>query len=300
MKAPSPTFNAVLRAVALLIALALPCLAVAKTPVPAEVAVDCPETVAEGEPFFVSLSAEIPVEFVTIRWLDRELQPELWWEAGRTTASVLLGMGMRERLADGAPTLRVLFHTAKGTRELEQTVCRAPKAYPEQHLDVDSRYSELSEEDLARHERERADVRAALGGAQGEKRWHVPILRPVAGEVTSDFGLRRFFNGEPKKPHSGVDLAAARGTTVRACADGEIVLTGGHFFAGNSVYIDHGQGVVSMYFHLSEIVVLAGQGVRRGDVIGRAGSTGRVTGPHLHWGLSILGQLVDPLLLLGD
>jgi murein DD-endopeptidase MepM/ murein hydrolase activator NlpD len=120
---------------------------------------------------------------------------------------------------------------------------------------------------------------------------------PIVGEFSSPFGLKRFFNGEARDPHSGLDIAAAEGKTVYSPADGKIVQTGDYFFNGQTVMIDHGQGIISMLCHLSKINVVMGQMVQRGVAIGKVGHTGRATGPHLHWGLSINNARVNPLLV---
>ena len=256
-------------------------------------AVDCPAEVSEGEPFQVALSVDADAGEIVVRWLGAEIRPPLRRGGGRATGLVLLGIGMRERQEGDVHLLEV----EAGGEIFSQNVRRMDKAYPEQHLEVERRFTELSESDLARHQREKATVRAVLDGVSAQRRWSLPLLRPVSGETTSDFGLRRFFNNEPKQPHGGVDLRAADGTPILACAAGRVALTGDHYFAGLSVYLDHGEGVLSMAFHLSEILVEEGQELRRGDVIGKVGRSGRVTGPHLHWGLSLQGQLVDPLML---
>ena len=121
---------------------------------------------------------------------------------------------------------------------------------------------------------------------------------PIRGEFSSPFGLKRFFNGEARDPHSGLDIAAAEGKTVYAPADGMVAQTGDYFFNGQTVMIDHGQGVISMLCHLSKINVIIGQTLKRGDAIGKVGHTGRATGPHLHWGLSINNARVNPLLVI--
>lgn len=122
---------------------------------------------------------------------------------------------------------------------------------------------------------------------------------PVNGRLSSPFGLRRFFNGEERNPHSGLDLAVPKGTPVKAPADGEIILIGDYFFNGKTVFIDHGQGLISMFCHLSVIDVQLGQQVKRGEIVAKVGATGRATGPHLHWNVSLNDARVDPAIFIG-
>ena len=119
---------------------------------------------------------------------------------------------------------------------------------------------------------------------------------PVAG--SRSFGLRRVLNGEPHAPHAGLDVAVPSGTPVRAAAAGTVINTGHYFYAGNSVFVDHGQGLITIYLHLSHIDVKAGDTVERGANLGAVGATGLVTGPHLHWGVLLNGDYVDPGLFL--
>ena len=183
-------------------------------------------------------------------------------------------------------------------RKLEFSV--AGKKYAEQHLKVQNkRHVNPEKEDLERIDREKARIDTALGTYTPGR---VPELRmrpPVPGERSSSFGLRRFFNGEPRNPHSGMDIAAPSGTPIRAPSPGRVLDAGDFFFNGNTVFVDHGSGVVTMYCHLSRIDVKRGDEVDAGEVLGLVGATGRVTGPHLHWGLAVNRAMVDPALFLG-
>ena len=127
---------------------------------------------------------------------------------------------------------------------------------------------------------------------------NVDFIRPVSGVDTGRFGLRRVINGQFRNPHSGMDIAAATGTPVQATAAGRVLHTDDFFFSGNTIYIDHGEGVISMYGHLSKITVNIGDEIHQGDIIGEVGSSGRATGPHLHWSVYLNGTAVDPALFL--
>ncbi|MFN7990158.1 MAG: M23 family metallopeptidase [Thermoanaerobaculia bacterium] len=187
----------------------------------------------------------------------------------------------------------------QGVRE-SATLRVLPPPYAEEKVTVDPRKVKLSEKDLRRVERERKEI-APVFSLRTEPVFSLPFAPPLAkAPAPRNFGMRRVFNGEPRSPHGGADYRAATGTPVLATEKGLVVLVGDHFFAGRSVFVDHGGGLVSMYMHLSKIGVKAGQRVARGDVLGLSGATGRVSGPHLHFGLKWRGARVDPSLLLGD
>ncbi len=172
-------------------------------------------------------------------------------------------------------------------------------AYREQRLTVRNRsYVTPDPEQLARIGHERKIIDAALGDFRLVDTDGVGLLAPVAGPRSSSFGLRRFFNDQPRSPHKGMDIAAPEGTTVTAPRPGVVTATGDFFFNGNTVIVDHGQGFVTMYCHLSEIAVDEGEQLATGETIGAVGATGRVTGPHLHFGTYLNGTAVDPELLL--
>ena len=173
-----------------------------------------------------------------------------------------------------------------------------PYAYREQHLTVARAYVDLTEEQLHRAGRERKIIDGALTNWRDVDLSDLSLIEPVAGRRSSSFGLRRFFNEQPRSPHKGMDVAANLGTPVIAPGDGTVTATGNYFFNGNTVIIDHGQGFVTMYCHLDEIGVEEGQRLTTGMPIGKVGATGRVTGPHLHFGTYLNGTAVDPALLL--
>ncbi|HEX4870197.1 MAG TPA: peptidoglycan DD-metalloendopeptidase family protein [Moraxellaceae bacterium] len=176
------------------------------------------------------------------------------------------------------------------------------KAYPEQHITLPTgdKHVHPGPEELARYEREAKEQQAVYRRFEGGAAPWPRFRQPTAGAPNPSFGRKRFFNGEERQPHLGMDIAAPEGQAVVAPADGVVVQTGDYFFNGRTVMIDHGQGLVSMLCHLSEISVAAGTRVAAGDRIGRVGRTGRATGPHLHWTVSLNDARIDPLLVLPD
>jgi murein DD-endopeptidase MepM/ murein hydrolase activator NlpD len=172
-------------------------------------------------------------------------------------------------------------------------------SYREQRLTVKNQsHVTPDEEQLARIGRERKIIDAALNSWRDVPIENVALAVPVTGPRSSSFGLRRFFNDQPRSPHKGMDIAAAEGSAIATPQDGVVTATGDYFFNGKTVIIDHGQGLVTMYCHLSKIGVEEGASVSSGELLGAVGSTGRVTGPHLHFGTYLNGTAVDPALLL--
>lgn len=173
------------------------------------------------------------------------------------------------------------------------------KRYAVQHLTIaNQRQVDPTAEDLVRINREKELIDHAFATWTDEPADDLQFDLPAAGRFSSSFGLRRFFNNQPRQPHSGLDIAAAEGTPITAPASGTVIEIGDYFFNGNTVMIDHGQGLVSMYNHMSRVDVTKGEHLARGQVIGAVGKTGRVTGPHLHWTVSLNNARVDPMLFL--
>ena len=191
---------------------------------------------------------------------------------------------------------RVTVNAADGRRELQFDV--GYKQYASQSLKVPPRQVNLSKADLARVARERVRIEHALGSFSEPPPESLHLPQPVPGPRSSSFGMRRIFNGESRNPHSGMDIAAPAGSQVSVPIAGTVVDTGDYFFNGNAVFVDHGRGLVSMYCHLSAVDVKPGQRLSAGARIGAVGMTGRATGPHLHWGLSLNRVWVDPELFV--
>lgn len=173
-----------------------------------------------------------------------------------------------------------------------------PKQYASQSLKVRPAQVNLSAPDLARSDAEHLRMDRVLSEWTNREPSKLQFAPPVPGIRSSSFGLRRVFNGESRNPHSGMDIAAAAGTPVHVPAAGKVVDIGDYFFTGNTVLIDHGRGLITLYCHLSAVDVQIGQQVEAGTVLGEVGMTGRATGPHLHWAISLNRVWVDPALFL--
>jgi murein DD-endopeptidase MepM/ murein hydrolase activator NlpD len=199
--------------------------------------------------------------------------------------------------AEAGSRLTVEVARAAGRRDTAQIRVEA-KRYPEQHLKIPAERADLSPTELEQFERERERLLQLLRTFSDARPASLDLLAPARGRRTGSFGLRRFINGEPRNPHSGLDIAAPAGTPVVATAPGRVIDTGGYLFLGNTVILDHGQGLISLYSHLRRIDVRTGDSVAAGSGIGEVGATGRATGPHLHFSVYLNAASVDPAIFL--
>lgn len=270
-------------------------LAHASAPVTPVVAmtVESPENVARGDAFLVTASVGSPMLKMTFEWMGKQhVVPTVTTSSlgGRAYARMLLPVPMD---AEGASQTLVI--KAGGMKPVTRQVAIITKDRPVQKLTVDKKFTSPPVAEKARIAEDRRKVAEVVARYTPKQDWTLPLLRPVAGDISGQFGLRREYNGVTKSIHRGLDMRSPAGTPVPAIADGEVVLADGLYYSGNAVYIDHGLGVVTSYMHMSELMVEHGQKVKRGDIIGKVGSTGQSTGPHLHLGLMVLGTAVDPV-----
>ena len=218
-----------------------------------------------------------------------------WRDDPQGPSRALIGVDLDQRPGDS----RVVVQRGLG-QSCAVVLSVKAVAFPEDHLTVPQRFVELSAADQARSAREAARLAALFQAPTTERLWHGPFQVPIEdGKRSSSFGRRRILNGQPRSPHTGVDLGAPAGTPVHAMQRGRVVLDDDLFFSGRTVIVDHGLGLFSFYGHLSESRVQPGRLVDAGEVIGLVGATGRVTAPHLHWAVRIGNARVDGLDLVG-
>lgn len=261
-------------------------------PAEASPVLDLPDRVARGDAFLVLASSPQPVQRFTFSWGGKDYAADAVREGEQWQAVMLLGVPLEEKKASRTLTVR------DTTGRASAKIAVFDRKRPVQKLTVDKKYVSPPPEVMSRIKEDRRKVARALAIYSSHRRWTAPFVRPVDGGVSSLYGLRRVFNGQPRGFHKGLDLRSPEGTPIKACADGVVTLADNLYFSGNAVYLDHGLGVVTAYLHMSKILVRPGENVRRGQVIGLVGATGRVTGPHLHLTLLAQGQSVDILPLL--
>ncbi len=227
---------------------------------------------------------------------------EAWAEFGervfplRKTEDGAAGIAAVERETVAGPKELVIYGGSrqKPVKIEELTVRVEDRKFPEQRLKVDESKVTLSKEDLERALREKEIISKAIGLRSREEIDLAEWAKPLEGVESSPYGLDRYYNGKKGSFHSGIDIASPSGTPVKAASKGRVALTGDFFYTGNTVFVDHGYGVITAYFHMSAISVKDGEEVMRGQEVGKVGSTGRSTGAHLHWSLYVSGVKADP------
>lgn len=228
---------------------------------------------------------------------------KFWWEKARKRVREDIPVDPDGQFVFGfgreAPPTAVLRISLSGRPSRTETLTVRPRRFRVQRINGVARKFVTPPAHLkARLKREFLMIVEARKTFSDRRGYLQPFLQPVKGRVSGVYGSQRVYNGKPRSPHFGLDLAAPRGTPVRAPADGIVLLTHHLFFAGKTVMLDHGRGVTSTYIHLSRIRVTKGQEIRRGEIVGEVGTTGRSTGPHLHWGLNWRQIRLDPALRL--
>ena len=228
-----------------------------------------------------------PVQATEIRFKTRPVM--------RIQDQVLIGIPLSQPLGPATLTYQVAGES------LSHTFRVVDKAYTEQHITLQNREMvNPNPKQLARIREESERQRALYLRYSNVPAPTSGFIQPLQGRISSLFGHRRFFNGQPRNPHSGLDIAAPSGTEISAPAAGEVTLVDDLYYNGKTIFLDHGQGLVTMYCHLSASLITEGERVEQGDVIGLVGATGRVTGPHLHWSVSLNGYRVDPQAMMAE
>ena len=252
---------------------------------------------SQGSLLLIEIKSTKPLAEVQGDW-DRRSVP-IWQEAtSEKQRRGLLAVDLEK--APGEYELKVTGQTADGEKMSCSAMVTVKKGlFATEKLQVEKQFVEPSPEQIKRANEERQKLRDIFDRVTPERLWDGNFRIPLDGVTTgSNFGKRRILNGNPGSPHTGMDFPAATGTAVRATQRGRVALAEELFFAGNTVVLDHGLGIYSFYGHLSEIGVKAGDTLETGAVLGKVGATGRVTGPHLHWGLTVERARVNPLLLI--
>lgn len=260
------------------------------------------QAVFAADELALPINSPIPGGIILVQTVPLSLpKPEAYFSGNRVTVvkennfwTAVIGLGL-----EVSPGEHILYTVNMDGDQKSYSFVVKKYAYPRQNLRIKNRRKVVpNKQDLERIKKESKIIHNAFEYWTESGADNFNFLLPLKGRLSSKFGLRRYFNNKPRKPHSGIDIAAPLGTSIKAPEDGKVIATGNFFFNGNSIFIDHGHGLVTMYSHLNVISVSEGQTVKRGEVIGKVGKTGRVTGPHLHWSVSLNNARINPALLL--
>lgn len=249
---------------------------------------------AQGEPVLVEFLGGAGTDNVAIGWKGRGYPLKA---AGEGRFAGLIGVDVME--TPGNVTVAFLVSGRGSACRVEDVLAVRKRRFPVQRLSLPPEMAEFDPPTVARIRQEASRLNERLSAAPGPPAWNFPLVPPVADFRPKGFGARRIINGEPRSPHAGVDISLPEGTAVMSIADGVVAFAGEQLLGGNSVVVDHGGGLFSIYYHLKEFSVTEGQRVSRGERIGAVGASGRAVGPHLHFGVRAAGGRVDPALLFG-
>ena len=264
---------------------------------PAPKGIDGQYSGKQGQVLVVKVKGEEEATEVKGTFLSRTIPFFREFRPGEPAGYVgLLGIDMQDD--PGTYELAVEVKQGEQAKQLSFNVLVAKEKFAVEHLKLPKEKVDLDEKSVARWKAEQQVVQQALAENSRLKLWHSDFIEPVNGKRTGIFGSVRVMNGKPRNPHNGEDIGAPMGTDVAASNDGVVRLTVDHIFSGRGIYVDHGLGFYTMYFHLSEVLVKDGDLVIAGQIIGKVGATGRATGPHLHWGVKLNGARVNPYTLL--
>lgn len=260
----------------------------------------CLSLPAQAEGFITRLlNKPVPGGVAVVALPDQDSAPRVSYQG--QSVLVIREDGQRWIAIAGIP-----LTVKPGTEQLELETGQklefsvSSREYPAQRITLKNQQHVTPDpEHLKRIQRELDEQIAAYKTFSARQPSNLMLDRPVDGRLSSAFGLRRIFNGEERNPHSGLDFAVPSGTPIKSPAEGKVILTGDYFFNGKTVFVDHGQGMISMFCHLSAIDVKVGDELGRGEVLGKVGATGRATGPHLHWNVSLNNARVDPAIFIG-
>jgi murein DD-endopeptidase MepM/ murein hydrolase activator NlpD len=251
-----------------------------------------------GEVVVLTVASDSPLLTLEVKAFDRVQRAQ----TVRTTSNLrnwiaLVGIDLDTK--PGSYPVSIVARSDSGTTTATHTLTVTSKVFATRELKVDPNFVNPPEAEAARIARESAALNAAFAGTAGpDFIRRLVFVRPVPHRANSAFGTRSIFNGEPRNAHSGADFLSPAGTEIKAPAGGKVVLADNLYFSGGCVVVDHGMGVVSLFAHMSRILVKQGEDVIPGKTLGLVGATGRVTGPHLHWTVRVNGARVDPLSLL--
>ena len=250
--------------------------------------------VGQGQALRLDMPDEPGLAGIVVEWQEKRIP------FTKTADGWLTYLGIDLDASPGVHVVEFTWNYADGrVRRESGWIDVAERRFRTTRLEVAPKYVDLSPEDGARAARERSEIDRIYAQITPEAYWTGPFVVPIPGVTGGrNFGHRRVFNDQPRAPHSGADLTATTGTEIRATNRGRVVLARELFYGGNAVFVDHGLGIYSVYLHLSEILVEPGEIIGKDRVLGLAGATGRVTGPHLHWSVRAQGARIDPFSLL--